>query len=112
MAKALSSRQSTLQSKIAKCESKLEQIKDAIKDAQKELSDLQEKIHFWVAAGIRKITKALSKKEKEDAANEAVAALLQIQADAVITLPHLDDAEDEYDVDEPESEQPDKDELE
>ena len=109
---ALSSRQSTLQSKIAKCESKLEQIKDAIKDAQKELSDLQEKIHFWVAAGIRKITKALSKKEKEDAANEAVAALLQIQADAVITLPHLDDAEDEYDVDEPESEQPDKDELE
>ena len=104
----LSSRQSTLQSNITKCESRLEQIKDAIKDAQKELSDLQERIHFWVAAGIRKIKKALSKKEKEDAANEAMTALLQIQTDAAITLPHLDDAEDEYDVDEPEFDRSEK----
>ncbi|MCR5126853.1 MAG: plasmid recombination protein [Lachnospiraceae bacterium] len=109
---SLTTRQNTLQSKIAKSESRLEQIKDSIKDAQKELSDLQERIHFWVAAGIRKIKKALSRKDKDEAANEAMAALLQIQTDAVITLPHLDDAEDEYDVYESESEQPDKDELE
>ncbi len=109
---ALSNRRNVLQSNITKCESKLEQIKDSIKDAQKELSDIQERIHSWIAAGIRKIKKALSKKEKEDAANEAITALLQVETDAAITLPHLDDAEDEYDVDEPESEQPDKDELE
>lgn len=105
---ALSNRRNVLQSKITKCESRLEQIKDSIKDAQKELSDLQERIHFWVAAGIRKIKKALSRKEKEDAANEAITALLQIETDAAITLPHLDDAKDEYDVDEPESERSEK----
>ncbi len=94
-----------LNKEITESQSLLSRIKSEIRSAKKELSDLRDQIKNQiddlVKSGIRMIKKAVSRKDKEKAADESINNLLRIKTDATLTLPGLDllDDDDEPTID-------------